>query len=199
MSFVVYKLGGSLLDLPDLGERLRKLWETRSPSETRLLIVGGGKIADIVREWDDRFRLGDEDAHELAVLSLRLSEDLIDRMIPRLQNVCDRVDMLHLEEGETGLISVPDLLDAAEEEGHILPKNWEFTTDAISAWVSGYVKAQELVLLKSVDCPPGMTVTRLSRDRFVDGEFPNFCQGNYPVTWLNLRSEDFREVAIGTK
>lgn len=199
MSFVVYKLGGSLLDLPDLGERVKKLWETRSRSETRLLIVGGGKIADVVREWDARFHLGDEDAHELAVQSLRLSEDLIFRMIPRLQPVCDRVDILHLEEGETGLISVPDLLDAAEEEGHLLPKNWEFTTDAISAWVCGYVIAAELVLLKSVDCPSGRTVTQLSRGELIDGEFPNFCDGEYRVTWINLRSDELREVAIETK
>jgi len=199
MSLVVYKLGGSLLDLPDLGERIKKLWETRPSSEIRLLIVGGGRFADIVREWDARFRLGDEDAHELAVLSLRLSEELIDRMIPRLQHVCDRADATHLEEGETGLVSVGELLDAGEEEGHFLPKNWEFTTDAISAWAADYFGADELVLLKSADCPTGATVMQLSRDQFVDGEFPNFCGGNFPVTWINLRSDDLPEVSIGVK
>ncbi|MDC0274171.1 hypothetical protein OAK91_05515, partial [Planctomycetaceae bacterium] len=70
MSLVVYKLGGSLLDLPDLGQRLMRLWSRRPEEERRLLIVGGGKFADVVREWDARFGLGDEDAHELAVMSL---------------------------------------------------------------------------------------------------------------------------------
>lgn len=199
MSLVVYKLGGSLLDLPDLGERIKNLWEARSPSETRLLIVGGGKFADIVREWDARFHLGDEDAHELAVLSLRLSEELIDRMIPRLHNVCDRTDVTHLQEGETGLISVGEMLEAGEEAGHFLPKNWEFTTDAISAWVADYVGADELVLLKSVDCSPQATVSQLSREKFVDGEFSGFCQGNCAVTWINLRSDELRSVAVGMK
>jgi len=196
MSLVVYKLGGSLLDLPDLGERIKSLWETRPSSEIRLLIVGGGKFADIIREWDARFRLGDEDSHELAVLSLQLSEELINRMIPRLQHVCDRADVTHLEEGETGLVSVSELLDAGEEEGHFLPKNWEFTTDAISAWAADYAGADELILLKSADCPKGATVSQLSQDQFVDGELPNFCRGNFPVTWINLRSENLRPVTI---
>jgi dihydroneopterin aldolase len=199
MSLAVYKLGGSLLDLPDLGERIKNLWETRPASETRLLIVGGGQFADIVREWDARFRLGDEDAHELAVLSLRLSEELIDRMIPRLHHVCDRTDVTHLQAGETGLVSVGELLEAGEEEGHFLPRNWEFTTDAISAWIADYVGADELVLLKSVDCPEAATVSQLSRDKFVDGEFPKFCRGNSPVTWINLRSDELRPVAIGVE
>ena len=189
MSLVVYKLGGSLLDLPDLGGRLKSLWSSR-PEERRLLIVGGGRFADVIREWDDRFRLGDEDAHELAVMSLALSESLIDRMIPRLVNVTDFQDALGLSAGETGLVSLADLLELGDEAGEFIPRNWEFTTDAISAWVASMVEAVELVLLKSTDCGESPTVAGLQSEGKLDGEFANFRDETTPVRWINLRSEN---------
>jgi len=189
MSLVVYKLGGSLLDLPDLGQRLMRLWNSRPEEKRRLLIVGGGKLADVVREWDDRFGLGDEDAHELAVMSLGLSESLIDRMIPRLVNVTDFQDALGLDEGETGLVSVSDLLDEGEERGALVPRSWEFTTDAISAWLASIVKADELILLKSTDCGETPVIKELQSEGKLDGEFWNCRQRDYPIHWINLRDE----------
>jgi len=190
MSLVVYKLGGSLLDLADLGERLKTLWSSRPHDERRLLIVGGGKFADVVREWDERFQLGDEDAHELAVMSLGLSESLIDRMIPRLVPIQDFQDALGLDEGETGLVSVAELLEVGEEAGEFVPRNWEFTTDSISAWIAGLIEAKELILLKSTDCGEQVTVSKLQSEGKLDGEFAHFRPPGTTVDWINLRAEN---------
>lgn len=189
MSLIVYKLGGSLLDLADLGERLKSLWSSRPEEERRLLIVGGGRFADVVREWDERFGLGDEDAHELAVMSLGLSESLIDRMIPRLVPIQDFQDALGLEPGETGLVSVAELLEIGEEAGELIPRNWEFTTDSISAWIAGLVEAEELILLKSTNCGEAPTVEWLQAEGKLDGEFGHFWTGQIEANWINFRDE----------
>ena len=45
----VIKLGGSLLDLPDLGVRLTRFLHELTPQDSSLILVGGGPIVDAVR------------------------------------------------------------------------------------------------------------------------------------------------------
>ncbi|MFN0199054.1 MAG: hypothetical protein ACKVT0_20080, partial [Planctomycetaceae bacterium] len=72
MSIVVFKLGGSLLELPDLGIRVNHLLRFyqqshRPVSLQPLIVVGGGRITDVIRDWDRVHHLGDVSAHELAM------------------------------------------------------------------------------------------------------------------------------------
>lgn len=57
----VCKLGGSLLDWSGLPGALTWL-EQQWPEQSLVLVVGGGQIADVVRQWDRLFRLGEERA-----------------------------------------------------------------------------------------------------------------------------------------
>jgi aspartokinase-like uncharacterized kinase len=84
---VVYKVGGSLFDWPELFPRLMSFFHNEP---TRPLIVsGGGGAADVVREWDRIHRLGDVRSHRLAIVSLSLgSAFLADGLGARL--VSDR-------------------------------------------------------------------------------------------------------------
>src|SRR5262249_39070568 len=68
----VVKVGGSLFDLPDLASRLQ-LWLKRFPNGNVLLIPGGGRLADVVRSFDEQHRLGDSTAHELALGAMSLN------------------------------------------------------------------------------------------------------------------------------
>ena len=63
-SLSVFKVGGSLFDLPDLGQRLA--WLAEAQLSTVLLVPGGGPTAEIIRNLDRRHRLGEEAAHWLA-------------------------------------------------------------------------------------------------------------------------------------
>ena len=51
----VIKLGGSLLDLPDLSDRLQAFF-SRHHFERPVIIPGGGQLADEVRRLDVRHR-----------------------------------------------------------------------------------------------------------------------------------------------
>ncbi len=66
LNLIVFKLGGSLLDLPDLALRVRQVIGQRSNSSA-LIVVGGGAAADAVRDQDRQHNVGDERAHWLAI------------------------------------------------------------------------------------------------------------------------------------
>ena len=59
MKLAVVKIGGSLLNLPDLPSRFAA-WRSSvaNTSPPMLLLAGGGQMADAVRQADLLFRLG---------------------------------------------------------------------------------------------------------------------------------------------
>src|SRR5690348_6554608 len=70
-SLIVYKIGGSLFDLPQLPLVIRRVLAQR-PDSSPLLVAGGGRAADLVREWDSVHELGDDVAHALALEAMDL-------------------------------------------------------------------------------------------------------------------------------
>jgi aspartokinase-like uncharacterized kinase len=188
MALVIYKLGGSLLELDDWPVRLSRLWNTRPLDERRLLIVGGGAAADLVREWDGRFSLGEEAAHELALESLRLTEQLAARLLPGCRQITSPEQVLGLSQ-VPGLISVKAFLECAESEDRPVPRHWEFTTDAGSAWIGGYLHADELVLLKSASLRDSPTLEQLAEGGLIDLEFSRWAGELPQISWCNLRSD----------
>ena len=80
MRTIVYKVGGSLLSLPDLASRICAVREQCSDSRP-LLVVGGGKAADLVRDWDRNHQLGQERSHWLALESMKLNEAFLQELL----------------------------------------------------------------------------------------------------------------------
>lgn len=56
MGVTVLKLGGSLLDLADLPDRLRSVIKMLGDNGP-LLVCGGGDAADLVRRWHEHHAL----------------------------------------------------------------------------------------------------------------------------------------------
>lgn len=189
MALVIYKLGGSLLELDDWPVRLKRLWDERPLDERRLLIVGGGTAANLVREWDRRFSLGEESAHELALETLRMTELLADRLLTDCTPISSPAQVLELSRNP-GLISVKAFLDNAESKDRPVPRHWEFTTDAISAWIGGYLHAEELVLLKSVSIRKPPTLEQLAERGLIDREFSRWAVELPQISWCDLRSDE---------
>jgi aspartokinase-like uncharacterized kinase len=82
---VVIKVGGSLLDWPGLPARLAEVLA----GQTRrvVLIVGGGRAVDWVRDLDRWHGLGEERAHALALRALDLTAHLLAALVPGLEVV----------------------------------------------------------------------------------------------------------------
>ncbi|HEV3003061.1 MAG TPA: hypothetical protein VGX78_01305, partial [Pirellulales bacterium] len=72
----VIKLGGSLLDLPDVAGRLRN-WLARQATVSNIALVGGGRLADVVRDYDRLHSMSDYDSHWLAIRAMELNSRLL--------------------------------------------------------------------------------------------------------------------------
>src|SRR5437763_809108 len=69
---IVVKVGGSLYDLPDLKSRLVAFIHSLSDPD-RLLVPGGGTVADAVRTWDRTHSLGQTASHWIALRACALN------------------------------------------------------------------------------------------------------------------------------
>ena len=80
---ILVKLGGSLLDLPDLGPRLAAFLNAQPPGPP-LLVVGGGAGADRIRELDraGRFYRADQ-AHWLAIRAMTSNDRRVAAMLSK--------------------------------------------------------------------------------------------------------------------
>jgi len=174
---VLIKLGGSLLDLEDLAARLRGLFLSLGPAPIGL-VVGGGAAADVVRDWDRLFALGDEAAHAVAIRSMRVTELLLASLLPECRIAESRSAARELwSEGRPVILAVEPLLAEAAAVGVAVPKaSWDVTSDSLAAWTAGFLGVRRLVMLKSVPETAGG----------VDGAFAESSR-SLSVEWVNLR------------
>ncbi|MBP3959479.1 hypothetical protein J8F10_29900 [Gemmata sp. G18] len=80
---------------------------------------------------------------------------------------------------------------ALEDEGcpGALPHSWSVTTDSIAARAALVLRAERLVLLKSVDVPPGTPWEFASANGWVDTHFPQIAKAlACPIEVVNFRS-----------
>ncbi|MFQ5731489.1 MAG: hypothetical protein ACE5KM_06005 [Planctomycetaceae bacterium] len=178
----VYKLGGSLLELPDLVPRLKAVLRQR---ESRpLVIVGGGAAADLVRQWDAAHGLGERAAHWLAICAMALNERLLESLLPESQVVSNRDEALTLwERRRTPILCALDALRLADNP---LPETWDVTSDSIAAFIARDWSAGELVLIKSRDKPPG-GIAEATTAGCVDAHFGKVAPALPCLGWINLR------------
>ena len=148
----VVKIGGSLLDLPDLGERLRRHLASLQPRPVALL-VGGGPTTDAVRTLDRIHGLGEATAHDLALRGLTLNTHALAHLLGEDRIVGSRAEVLAAWAiPKLALFDPWSLLYTLEAEAGtaLLPHTWEATSDSVALVLAGQLGATELHLLKSV-------------------------------------------------
>ena len=203
----VVKIGGSLLDLPDLTVRLRALIEELDGPVA--LLVGGGPAADLVRHWAAVFDIDESAAHWLAVDSLNLTARLVCGLLNR--NVANDGQTLAMativddwpaacvavQSGHIPVLNPRGLLSSADRKPKIdLPESWAATSDSIAAAIAIRWSVPRLVLCKSVDVPPdGLLGGRASPPKDsapVDDWFGQLAPRLSEIQWCNLRSPSAR-------
>lgn len=185
----ILKVGGSLLDLPDLNQRLTRLINHRSGIRP-LFIAGGGTAADVVRSWGGIFSLSETDCHDLALQSMQLTASLLERILPQSRVVSSKAESAACwRRGEWPILDVAAWLNETETHRAELPASWDVTSDSLAAWVADKWDAEELCLLKSVDLTAETTIPRASRQGLVDAYFPQIAPRVRKISWCNLRNE----------
>ena len=190
----VVKLGGSLLDLPDLVQRLDQLRPEWGPRP--LVVVGGGGAANLVREWDQQHQLGEERAHWLALDALALTSRLLAALWP-IACVVQRGEYEAVwGRGQVPLANAREWFeDSLAEQAPTPPHSWLTTTDTIAAWIAAITGAESLWLLKSVPGPA--SIAEATKLDLVDPHFAEWAPAGIPIHWVNLRKANDSQLLTG--
>ena len=195
----IVKLGGSLLDLRDLAVRLRR-WLAAQPPLPTLLLVGGGRLADVVRDYDRLHHLGDEAAHWLAVQTMSLNAALLAALLPEAE-LRSSLDASPPGHGGPLVFDPYDFL--RREEPHVpgepLGRDWGVTSDSIAARLASVCRADELVLLKSAGPPASGDVLAAAAEGYVDASFAHTSRGLPRIRCVDFRDGLFTERELLTR
>ena len=166
----VIKIGGSLEAAPGLPALLALLADYRHSGI--ILVPGGGRFADRVRAEQREKSMDDATAHCLAIRAMEHYATVLCGMEPRLYPIAKLSEI----SGARGASTVPVWLPAdllAGEPG--IPANWQVTSDSLALWFAAKVKAEALILIKSV---PNKTnnATELAASGYLDDYFPEMMK-----------------------
>jgi len=190
----VVKVGGSLFDMPRLGERLQR-WLDAQPPATNILVAGGGELANSIRELDRLHGIGELPAHWLCVRAMAVTARVLVDLMPNSALVDDLESARQLTATRpfrSGIFDPMPLLMREEPKlpGVVLPHGWSVTSDSIAARVAELLSADELVLLKS-NLPPCDGFEEAAGANYVDEFFPNIAGQLAGVRCVNLRDDRF--------
>lgn len=144
----VIKVGGSLAEDPaTLKASGIKLGEIAT--KYRITIVpGGGKFADVVREYDQRYTLSADISHKMAILGMDQFGLFLSQVIPNSCATYLLSDAVQLSEIGVVPIFLPSQLMFQEDPlGH----SWDVTSDSIAAYIASRLKADKIILVTDVD------------------------------------------------
>ena len=187
----VIKIGGSLLDLPDLADRLQGfLGDFSRPYP--IAVCGGGRIVDVCRDWDRQHQLGEEPSHWLALEALSVTASFLERVVPLFSHVRSPTEFAPLwRRRRVPLYDAHAFIrDIDETSESPLPRRWRVTTDSIAARMAQHFEAAEVILLKSTSIPEEATLEDAARDGFVDPHFPSAARDVERVVTVNLRQPE---------
>lgn len=182
----IIKVGGSLLDLPDLTERLQN-WLQQFTLTPAWVMCGGGEYADSIRARQPWVGWCDAEAHDLALLAMDantyetaelLGLNVIELTYPQSEH----------QRSDYTAIAVSQFLNVAESqcEGAVLPQNWSATSDSIAARIATVFDIPNVVLLKSA-IPPSDDLETLQDCGYIDTAFTSMLSENTYVQFINLR------------
>lgn len=174
----VVKLGGSLLDAPELPCWLDAI--ARYGAGKMAVVPGGGGFADQVRSAQRRWGFNDATAHCMALLAMQQYGLMLTGLCRDLETAdCPEAAHRILATGGIAVWLPPVAqLDAAG-----IPATWEITSDTLAAWFAGKIHAKHLALVKSAQIPAGrQTVAQAVSDGIVDAAFAGMAEkGDFTV------------------
>lgn len=197
----VIKLGGSLLELGDLEQRFED-WNSRQTQAVSILIVGGGQPVDAIRHKVQHNSMDAAEIHWNCIEAMDQNSRTIASKFRNWKLVTD-VNKIQPDACPSNLVLAP--LRWCQEYAIHLPTSWDVTSDSISAEFAGWIKARELVLLKSADPPTGNNIPAAIEKGYVDPYFlAAIEQGNqrfathakFLVRAVNIRDAAFRETNL---
>lgn len=133
-----------------------------------VIVPGGGRFADAVREAQAQWRFDDLAAHNMALLAMAQTAHLLCALHPALQR-CDREADIATALRH-GRVAVWSPLDAQRDQADA-DTHWGVTSDSLALGLAQRLGAQRLVLVKSCAIDPALTLAQLGERGIVDSAF----------------------------
>ncbi|MCE9533571.1 MAG: hypothetical protein K8T89_20970 [Planctomycetes bacterium] len=169
----IVKVGGSLFDHPALGPTLRN-WLEKRTGQRHVLVAGGGAAANVIRQYHHTHHLPEPVSHWLAIQMMDVNGAFL----------------RHLVNGSAEILNAREFCERDEGKPGALAHDWRVTSDAIAARAAEVLGASELVMLKSVALPAGISWAEAAAKGLVDHAFGEVVErAGIRVEWVNLRDE----------
>ena len=185
----VVKVGGSLLSSSGLAQRIDG-WLERQPPVPTVWLVGGGKLVDVVRDWQARnseaAAATDADAHWMSVDSMSVTAKMFAALVGSwpIESSLQSLQEQFRNGTQNVIFDCGTWLRTVDG----LPCSWSVTSDSIAGRLAIALSCHELVLLKS-RAAAGETVEENVDAGVIDNHFVSLglrCQ----VTLVDLNSSD---------
>lgn len=179
----VVKVGGSLLDFSPTRQRLRD-WLPRHSDRQNVLVAGGGKLVDHIRQWHRNGWVDVNQAHWMAIECMSLTARLLQRWL--------QIPLVGHPAAVAASSATNVVLDVhpwlARES--TLPVGWSVTSDSIAAECSLQLGAAELLLLKSCPIPSASgSFDSLIEQGVLDRQFANYLNQIGPIGLVDFRQQ----------
>jgi aspartokinase-like uncharacterized kinase len=195
----VVKVGGSLFDLAELPEKLRR-WLAAQPRGHNVLVAGGGALVEQIRMWNKESAIDETAAHWMCVDLLTVTAHLLHAWLPEVPLVeddrllCQRVG----EEGVTIFGPAPWMRHSEPGlPGCWLPTDWETTSDSIAGRLAVALRADEFVLLKSeLPRTRSREQSSLAAAGYIDTILAQMSHELPPTRLVNFRADPPRQARV---
>jgi 5-(aminomethyl)-3-furanmethanol phosphate kinase len=144
----VIKVGGSLAENPATLKKLCSKLSEIAERHSITVVPGGGKFADAVREFDQRYVLSADAAHRMAILGMDQFGLLLAQLIPNAYAAYSLNAAKLFSKRRAVPIFLPSRLMFKENP---LEASWDVTSDSIAAYVASRLKADKVILVTDVD------------------------------------------------
>jgi len=143
----VLKIGGSLAEYPASLRKLCKELASVAKDHKILIVPGGGRFADTVRDFDKAYGLSNTIAHKMAILAMDQFGLFLSDITP---NSCVSYSLEKVKNSPSGTLPIflPSRFIFHKDP---LESSWDVTSDSIAAYIAGIVHAKKLVLVTDVD------------------------------------------------
>jgi 5-(aminomethyl)-3-furanmethanol phosphate kinase len=144
----VIKVGGSLTEQPPKLNALCVELSQIAKKHAIVVVPGGGKFADGVRELDAKFGLPAKEAHELAILAMDQYGMFLSKLIPDCVACSALQEAKQLVKSGKVAVFLPSKL--LKKHDPFVP-SWDVTSDSIAAYIAIKLKAAKVIFATDVD------------------------------------------------
>ncbi|MBT0160484.1 hypothetical protein G4O51_10935 [Candidatus Bathyarchaeota archaeon A05DMB-2] len=144
----IIKVGGSLAEEPEALRALCSKLSELAKRHTLVVVPGGGKFADTVRDVDQRFSLPCDVSHRMAILGMDQFGLLLSAVTP--VSIVSRTpdDLEGISSMGKVSIFLPSHMMLKEDP---LENSWDVTSDSIAAYIAKRLGAAKIILVTDVD------------------------------------------------